>query len=83
MTTCSSTVTLRILSPGLGSEIVMPGINQSLLVLIDNAFDACEFSWIESKIASQSDGVQPELGGARVTIDVHMRRLVRFMTVEV
>jgi len=67
-------------SPGLGSEVVIPGLDEQEQVLLDQTLDLREIPGGESEVPSQSDRSEPELAGRVVAIHVDVRWLVRLMT---
>ena len=70
-------------SPALGSEVLIPFLQASLLVLCDQPFDLAEFMPRVAKIVGDSDRLKPDLRCHILTIDMHMGWLSPIMTREV
>lgn len=70
-------------SPGLGSEIATPRLQEGSLIVTDQAFDPSQLLRGKPEIPRQPNGLEPELCGSIVAIDVNVRRLVRLVTKEV
>jgi hypothetical protein len=70
-------------SPGPTSEACIPFLQQGAFVFLEHALYTTKFHRTESKVPSQCDGLRPELGRLIVTIHVHVRWFVGFVTVEV
>lgn len=80
---CSVKCTSFTRSPGLGSEVRIPFLQEHLLVFHYHPLDATELRRAESKVANQSDRPQPEFRGQIVAVDVDVRGLVWFVTMKV
>jgi hypothetical protein len=62
--------------------VLIPGLDQILLVLLDDLLHCCQLSLVKSIIANKFDRVQPELGLVRVSLDVNVGRLLAFVAEE-
>ncbi len=80
VTVSSDTRTLTILSPALGSEVFMPGLQAKLLMLLHKFFDQSQFSGRKTKIVSDANGPQPKFSGSVISIDMNMRRFTHIVT---
>ncbi len=72
--------TSRTASPGLGSEGVIPRLQQCSPVLGNQPFNCPQLTWAEAEIPRQGHWLKPELGRGLVSVDVDMRRLAKIMT---
>jgi hypothetical protein len=54
-----------------------------MLIVLNDSLNRAQFVTAESEVASQADRVEPKLGGIVVSIDVHVRRFIWLMAVEV
>jgi hypothetical protein len=79
----SSTLTSRIRSPALGSEVPTPSLQEKLFVGSYQGLDPLELMSRETEISSQPDRGKPELRRLIVAVDVNMGWFVRLMTEEV
>lgn len=70
-------------SPGLGSEVVMPCLDEGSLIGLHHAFDVGKLSRPKPEVSRQTHGREPEFGGQIVSVYVYVGRLVGLMTVEV
>ncbi len=69
VTVSSDTRTLTILSPALGSEVFMPGLQAKLLMLLHKFFDQSQFSRRKTKIVSDANGPQTKFNrGHRISL---------------
>ena len=61
----------------------MPGLNDSLLIVVHDPLDFGKLASSEAQIPGQTDGLDPEPGREIIAIDVDVRRLVGLVAVEV
>jgi len=60
-----------------------PLLQEECLVLGDEPLETSEFRRAKAEVASERNRFQPELRGLFVAVHVNMRRLVRFVAVEI
>lgn len=70
-------------SPALRSKVFIPRPDQIFTILKHDPFDHSQLSFRKAKVRRCLNAPQPELGRQLRTIDVHVRRLARFVTVKV
>jgi hypothetical protein len=75
--------TSLIRSPALGSEVAMPSLQQFSLVVICDGFYFPELLGAKTKVVSQTDRRKPKLRRLISPVNMDMRRLIWFMTVEI
>jgi hypothetical protein len=69
-------------SPALSSEVVMPSLQKLWLILRSDGFNTPQFFRAETKIVCQVHRRKPKFGGLVIPIEMNMRRLSGFMTIE-
>jgi hypothetical protein len=63
--------------------VVIPGLQEQLLVVLDDSQNSPQLDRPKPKVSGQLDGLDPELGRQFVPVDVNVRWLVRLVAVEV
>jgi hypothetical protein len=61
----------------------MPGLQKTPLVVDAQSFDIPQLFGAKAQVAGQGHRFDPELARLIVPIDVHVRRLVGFVTVKI
>jgi hypothetical protein len=75
--------TSRTASPGLGSEIVIPCLQQPSPILENQSLDCAQLARAEAEIPRQGHRLEPEFGRRLIPIDVNVSRFTKIMTHEV
>jgi hypothetical protein len=75
--------TSRTASPGLGSEVVIPCLQQGNSILENQALDGPQLPRREAKVSGERNRLEPELGRSPISVDMYVRRLSQIMTHEV
>ena len=69
----SETRTSFTRSPGLGSKVLIPCLEQQRLILADRPLDLGKLACGEAEVSSQSDRQEPKLGRRIITVHVNVR----------
>src|SRR5512143_2263678 len=75
--------TSRTASPALSSEVLIPAFQQDITVFGNQPLDHTQLSRGKTKIASQGDGLEPELGRKPVSVNMNVGGLFEVMADEV
>jgi hypothetical protein len=70
-------------SPGLGSEVVIPCLQERNSILENEPLDRSQLTWAETETLRKGHRLQPEFGRRLVSVDVDMSRFTKIMTHEV
>ncbi len=75
--------TSRTASPGLGSEVVIPCLQQDRSILENQPLDRAQLTRAKTEISRQGHRLEPEFGRSLVSVDVDVSRFTKIMTHEV
>jgi len=79
----SENSTPATLSSAATTEVLIPGLQQFVLMLLDDCKQFCQLARAKSVIPGQPHRTQPELGRQFIPVNMHVRRFIWLMAVEI